>query len=70
MKRSFLIFAVLCFAAHAAYAQEVTVRMTDDASKSITLDERMTQNGMETVRNIRHIQHLRRYVFQRRYNIL
>ena len=43
MKRSFLIFAVLCFAAHAAYAQEVTVRMTDDASKSITLDERMTQ---------------------------
>ena len=43
MKRSFLIFAVLCFAAHAAYAQEVTVRMTDDASQSITLDERMTQ---------------------------
>lgn len=48
MKRSFLIFAVLCFAAHAAYAQEVTVRMTDDASKSITLGERMSP---ETVWN-------------------
>lgn len=43
MKRIFLSSIILCFASQVLIAQEVTVRMTDDASKSITLDERMTQ---------------------------
>ena len=43
MKHSLLFLAALCLAFQAANAQEVSVRMTDDASKSITLDERMTQ---------------------------
>ena len=43
MKRILLSSIILCFASQVLIAQEVTVRMTDDASKSITLDERMTQ---------------------------
>ncbi|WP_297807462.1 hypothetical protein [uncultured Alistipes sp.] len=43
MKHLLLFLTALCLAQQAANAQEVTVRMTDDASKSITLDERMTQ---------------------------
>ena len=42
MKYSLLFLAALCLAQQAANAQEVSVRMTDDASKSITLGERMS----------------------------
>ena len=48
MKYSLLFFAALCLAFQAANAQEVTVRMIDNASKSITLGERMSP---ETVWN-------------------
>ncbi len=42
MKLPLLFLAVLCFATRAATAQEVTLRMIDNASKSITLGERMS----------------------------
>ncbi len=45
--------ALQCLAQQAANAQEVTVRMIDNASKSITLGERMTpRDRVEPVRDI------------------
>ncbi|WP_295987914.1 hypothetical protein [uncultured Alistipes sp.] len=42
MKHLLLFLTALCLAQQAANAQEVSVRMIDNASKSITLGERMT----------------------------